>query len=330
MSKKINSLLFGILLAGLLFGAKPALAQYTEGLIISELLVHNESNYVDDYGAHNSWIEIMNSSYTNVNVGGCYLTDDLSNPKKYWIPTGFPETALAPREFIVFYGDAHATRGILHVNFKLQDGGIVALFAPNGSTLLDMVKIPAGQEVDKSYARQGKLVPTDWKLNKGSKWELKNPLTGEMEAKERAGEWAISEYTTPKSDNDYQPKLTSGDEFVKLDPYGAGMAIIAMFVVFTALIVLACVFKAIGKAFTREKKPAATGDSTAAAPVKKSEISGEVNAAIAAAIYLYQNEQHDYESAVLTVKKITRQFSPWNLRSSNMPHLPERTRSTRK
>lgn len=42
------------------------------------------------------------------------------------------------------------------------------------------------------------------------------------------------------------------------------------------------------------------------------EVSGDENAAIAMALYMYFNELHDDESNVITIKKIERRYSPWN------------------
>lgn len=41
-------------------------------------------------------------------------------------------------------------------------------------------------------------------------------------------------------------------------------------------------------------------------------ISGEVTAAISAALYLYMNEQHDDESGKITIKEVSRKYSPWS------------------
>lgn len=39
---------------------------------------------------------------------------------------------------------------------------------------------------------------------------------------------------------------------------------------------------------------------------------GEVAAAISAAIHLYLNEQHDSENAILTIKQARKIYSPWS------------------
>lgn len=40
-------------------------------LRINEVLVYNDSNYVDDFGKHSPWIEIFNTAYNKVDIGGC-------------------------------------------------------------------------------------------------------------------------------------------------------------------------------------------------------------------------------------------------------------------
>jgi len=44
----------------------------------------------------------------------------------------------------------------------------------------------------------------------------------------------------------------------------------------------------------------------------KVEISGEENAAIAAALYLFFSELHDEEKYVMTIRKVSKTYSPWS------------------
>ena len=41
-------------------------------------------------------------------------------------------------------------------------------------------------------------------------------------------------------------------------------------------------------------------------------MTGEVNAAIATALYMYFNELHDDESNIITIKKVSKFYSPWS------------------
>jgi hypothetical protein len=48
------------------------------------------------------------------------------------------------------------------------------------------------------------------------------------------------------------------------------------------------------------------------------EVPADTNAAIAMAIYLYNNELHDEESNVITINKVSRVYSPWSSKLHNM------------
>ena len=45
---------------------------------------------------------------------------------------------------------------------------------------------------------------------------------------------------------------------------------------------------------------------------KKEAGSGDVNAAICTALYLYFTELHDEEKYVMSIKKVSKTYSPWN------------------
>lgn len=103
----------------------------------------------------------------------------------------------------------------------------------------------------------------------------------------------------------------SAEEFVKLDPYGIGMTVIAMLVVIFVLAFAAIMFQNIDNLivfFTnlfskRSKKEEKT--------VKVS-TSGDEIAAIALALHLYKSDLHDTESLTLTFHRIARSYSPWS------------------
>lgn len=52
--------------------------------------------------------------------------------------------------------------------------------------------------------------------------------------------------------------------------------------------------------------------------------SGEVNAAIGTALYLYFNEIHDEESNIITMKKISKRYSPWSSKIYGLRNNPQR------
>ncbi len=48
------------------------------------------------------------------------------------------------------------------------------------------------------------------------------------------------------------------------------------------------------------------------------DITGEETAAIALALYYFLNEQHDIESGKITIKKISRRYTPWSSKIYSM------------
>jgi hypothetical protein len=49
---------------------------------------------------------------------------------------------------------------------------------------------------------------------------------------------------------------------------------------------------------------------------------GEPFAAIAAALFLYYTEQHDFENYVLTIKRIEKIYSPWSSKIYGLRNSP--------
>lgn len=47
-------------------------------------------------------------------------------------------------------------------------------------------------------------------------------------------------------------------------------------------------------------------------PKANEQFTGEIAAAISAAIHMYLNEQHDHENAILTIKQARKLYSPWS------------------
>ncbi|MHC4673227.1 MAG: lamin tail domain-containing protein [Planctomycetota bacterium] len=104
----------------------------------------------DEPGEYPDWIEVHNPLPDPVDLGGLYLTDDMTQPTKYQIPSG---VILPGNGYLVFYADDDGTQGSLHTNFKLgADGEAVAIYDSNGVRLIDSVMFPA-QLTDVSYGR---------------------------------------------------------------------------------------------------------------------------------------------------------------------------------
>ncbi|MFK8104353.1 MAG: CotH kinase family protein [Saprospiraceae bacterium] len=128
---------------------------FAQSLFINEFLASNNATYDDEYGEFDDWIEIYNAGSTPVDLGGMYLTDNLSDPTKLQIPTGNPSsTTLAAGEFFVFWFDGQPEQGIFHVDAKLKASGEqLGLWASDGLTVIDSFTYGA-QTVDISQGRQ--------------------------------------------------------------------------------------------------------------------------------------------------------------------------------
>lgn len=288
-----------------LLGSPVLQAQSTTDLRINEILVYNDSNYVDDFGKHSPWIEIYNTAFNSVNVGGLYLTDDLSNPTKYPIAKGQNLTRIPQRSYIVFWADNKPTYGILHLNFTLEPGKTIALFDANGRTLIDSLTIPYTVERDVSFGR----------VNDGG------------------AVWKNLPQTTPNANNNTEPVITSGEQFAQFDPTGGGMAFIAMGVVFMGLAALYVFFKLTSRILAidiKKQLQARTAIKTKAGKAEVPDsgdmglvITGEVNAALAMTLFLYSSELHDAENTVLTINKVSRTYSPWSSKIYGLRKLPK-------
>ena len=273
--------------------------------VINEIMVDNQTGYMDDFGQRNGWIEIFNNTYKTQDLGGRYLTNDRNNPKKYPIPRGDVLTKIPPRQHALFWADNEPFNGTFHVNFKLDPTkeNYIALYENDGKTLLDEIVIPAGIIPDKTYGYAAD----------GIKFDANGNLTA-----------TVLERITPSSNNavlEENPKVVS---LQKTDPLGVTITVTSMLVVFLGLILLYVIFKAIGNSAKNiaHKRVASTG--TLSAVRGESQLTGEVLAAISAAIHELNQDVHDVESTILTISEVRRKYSPWNSKFYTLRQNPRR------
>ncbi|MBN2236491.1 MAG: OadG family protein [Bacteroidales bacterium] len=96
--------------------------------------------------------------------------------------------------------------------------------------------------------------------------------------------------------------------------FAISLSIIGYLIVLISLMFLWLIYTLIPKAihfFTNQSFRRRRGN-TEDSEEFQGQISGEVTAAISAALYLYLNEQHDQESGKITIKEVTRRYSPWS------------------
>jgi hypothetical protein len=125
-----------------------------QSLFINEFMASNDSCYADEFGGYDDWIEIYNFDTVAVDIGGMYITDDLTNPTAWQIPDTSPDlTTIPPGGFLVLWADKEPEQGVLHVKLKLSGGGEqIGLFAKDGVTPIDTLTF-GEQTTDVSYGR---------------------------------------------------------------------------------------------------------------------------------------------------------------------------------
>jgi hypothetical protein len=113
-------------------------------------MASNSSTIRDPQGEYDDWVEIYNAGQSAINIGGMYLTDDLSAPTKWRIPNA---TTIPARGYLLIWADNDVTALGLHANFKLDaDGDKIGLFGTDGGTLIDSIAF-GQQATDISYGR---------------------------------------------------------------------------------------------------------------------------------------------------------------------------------
>jgi len=293
-------LLLGFLVAG------PGLnAQSQNDMRLNEFLVINTDDFEDDFGHKGAWVELFNSSYGTVNIGGCYLSNDPANLTKYVIPKGDVLTKISPRQHILFWADNQPFRGTFHINFTLEDSKEIIFVASDGHTIIDRVAIPHEKlDTNVSYGRLedglGSLTGTDG--------------------------WQVMDRTSPSTNNTGVDKVPPSVVIKEMDPYGIIMAVTAMTVVFLSLILLYVMFKNIGKYNIKKSRARSEVASAVTGKPKVANVSAEIYAAIATALHAYNqdSEAHDIENTILTINKVTKNYSPWSSKIYTLRETPHK------
>lgn len=279
-------------------------AQSQDAMRLNEYLVVNTDDFQDDFGQQNAWIELFNSSYGTVDIAGCFLSDDPANLKKYAIPGGDILTKIKPRQHVLFWADNQPYRGTFHVSFDLANAKEIIFTKGDGKTIIDRIPVKHDLGENVTYGR----------LEDG---------IGSVDGSGQG--WAVMDRTSPSTNNSLIDKAAKPDRMKALDPYGWILALTAMSVVFLALILLYFIFKAIGNANIRAgKKRAAAVAGTDVKDSQYGEVPGEVYAAIATAMHLYQEDGagHDEESFVVTLHHTDRTYSPWSSKIYTLRQTP--------
>jgi len=137
-------------------------------LAINEFMASNSNSVQDPQDQYDDWVEIHNYGIDAIDIGGMYLTDDLSDTTKWRIPANNTAATTIPAGgYLLIWADNDTTDAGLHANFKLSaDGEEIGLFDSNGITLIDSItfgnrmtnNVPAATGAERPVIL-GKIVP---------------------------------------------------------------------------------------------------------------------------------------------------------------------------
>ena len=286
------------------------------------MLTNNTTSIQDEFGRREAWIELENTSFTTYNIRGMYLTTDrsvldpqMSVPERIKrmsvIPNGESRTQIAGRQHVVFFCNSNPAQGKLHLSLPIPMSEPVWIGFYNGNAveLIDSVTVPA-LAADQSYARHGNA------------WSIKS-----------------AENVTPGIENFIKTDETKDAKLKREDPYGFGITLLAMGIVFFCLAVLFLFFWIFGLMMrTQPIKPItktvevthdlahATGNILQDG-LKTKGIDKEVYiAVISMALKQYQDDVHDVESGIITIKS---HQTGWSEEGNQMTHFSKPVIPTR-
>ncbi len=121
------------------------------GLYINEFMASNATTICDSFGSYSDWIELYNSTDTDMDISGFGISDNLSQPMKYRFPDG---TTIAAKGYLVVFcsGNEGMQNGELHAPFGLRSYGEDVVIANRAGRIIDSYSFK-NQETDVSVAR---------------------------------------------------------------------------------------------------------------------------------------------------------------------------------
>lgn len=315
----------GILLLLFVFTLSFSTYAQHKGLRITEVMVENQTNITDEYGNRHAWIELYNTTRKSMQISTVFITNERvpegqtpDKTKMYVIPLNDKNTKIEHLQQAVFFADGDPWKGTFHASFELVPGqeNYIAIYDADGLTKLDEVVVPANLPADQSFARTVEIAQWD-KIDSNdfnpAEWEFRNGTEKDS---------AI----TPGVNNQVIELNDKIEKFQRLDGTGVMLTVMAMLIVFSALILLSVCFYIFGKinaGIARKNKAVSQGKPEDADHSEVEEDSGEVIAAISTALYQHLNA-HDYEETVLTINKVKRAYSPWSSKIYSLRELPNK------
>lgn len=112
-------------------------------------------------------------------------------------------------------------------------------------------------------------------------------------------------------------------DFSAIDGFAITVTVVGYVIVFLALAFMYYVYTLVPKILNMNLRQKLRRQGRHKEAEKESlDIPGEVNAAISMALHLYFNEMHDEESNVMTIKRVSKRYSPWSSKIYGLNNYP--------
>ncbi len=172
MLKKTLSIILSIIILLSAASVNAFAASGIKGVVINEVCSSNKKSLKDSQGDSPDWIELYNTTKSDINLKGARLSDDPANPGK-WV---FPDVTIGAGKYLIVYAsDKQSTKSELHTGYKLSGGKDSVVLSSADGTVVDSVLLPDTKE-DEAYGRSPNgsgdftlMSPTPNASNSGSK-----------------------------------------------------------------------------------------------------------------------------------------------------------------
>ncbi|MFT5779666.1 MAG: hypothetical protein ACI837_002625 [Crocinitomicaceae bacterium] len=107
-------------------------------VVINEIDAININNGLDQNFEFDDWIELYNNSASPISLDGYHLSDDFGTLDKW----AFPDTTIAPGQYLIVWADIDTLQLGLHANFALDQLGENVFLTDNFGFITDQVIFP--------------------------------------------------------------------------------------------------------------------------------------------------------------------------------------------
>jgi spore coat protein CotH len=104
-------------------------------LVINEFLAINDTTVADQDGEFDDWIELYNNSGNVLSLDGYYLSDEIDDLAQW----AFPDTSIAPNDYLIIWADDDEGQAGLHTNFRLYGAGEAIYLVHPDTVIVDEV-----------------------------------------------------------------------------------------------------------------------------------------------------------------------------------------------